>query len=71
MGQNWSACLPSGRHYLGDACSSKLLSFCNMVNGKEGIYENYDAITGEGYCDPAFTWTSSVFLLMACDLLHR
>lgn len=46
-------------------------SFCNMVNGKEGIYENYDAITGEGYCDPAFTWTSSVFLLMACDLLHR
>ncbi len=46
-------------------------SFCNMVNGKEGIYENYDASTGEGYCDPAFTWTSSVFLLMASELLQQ
>jgi len=26
--------------------------------------ENFDARTAQGLCDPAFTWTSSVFLLL-------
>ena len=41
--------------------------FCDMVNGKDGIYENYAATTGEGQCDPSYTWTYSVFLLLLND----
>ncbi|MBN1348298.1 hypothetical protein JXJ21_02725 [candidate division KSB1 bacterium] len=41
--------------------------FCNMVNGQPGIYENYDPVTGEGLCDPAYTWTASVFLVLLED----
>ncbi|WP_442601299.1 amylo-alpha-1,6-glucosidase [Paenibacillus sp. KN14-4R] len=38
--------------------------FCGMA-ARSGMAENYDAITGEGLRDPAFTWTSSVFLILA------
>ena len=41
--------------------------FCRLV-AKSGMAENFDAITGEGLRDPAYTWTSSVFLIMAHDL---
>ncbi|MEH7503122.1 trehalase family glycosidase [Neobacillus drentensis] len=37
--------------------------FCAMAS-KSGMAENYDALTGEGLRDPAFTWTSSVFLIL-------
>jgi putative isomerase len=37
--------------------------FCTMA-AKSGMAENYDALTGEGLRDPAFTWTSSVFLIL-------
>lgn len=30
-----------------------------------GMAENFDPISGKGLVDPAFTWTSSVFLLLA------
>lgn len=31
---------------------------------RSGMAENFDARTAQGLCDPAFTWTSSVFLLL-------
>jgi len=30
-----------------------------------GMAENFDPFSGKGLVDPAFTWTSSVFLLLA------
>ncbi|SHN68503.1 Trehalase [Paenibacillus sp. ov031] len=37
--------------------------FCNMLS-RSGMAENFDALTGEGLRDRAFTWTSSVFLVL-------
>jgi hypothetical protein len=37
--------------------------FCGMLN-KSGMAENFDALTGQGLRDKAFTWTSSVFLIL-------
>jgi len=37
--------------------------FCEMAN-TNGMAENYDALTGVGLRDRAYTWTSSVFLLL-------
>ncbi|SHK31050.1 hypothetical protein SAMN02745248_02267 [Hathewaya proteolytica DSM 3090] len=44
--------------------------FCEMCN-KEGMAENFDAISGEGLRDKAFTWTSSVFLVFSRELNER
>jgi len=44
------------------------LRFCQLV-AKSGMSENFDAITGAGLRDPAYTWTSSVFLIFAHELL--
>lgn len=44
--------------------------FCNMVQ-KGGMSENFDAITGTGLRDPAYTWTSSVYLIFAHELFVR
>ncbi|MGD6730472.1 MAG: MGH1-like glycoside hydrolase domain-containing protein [Pleomorphochaeta sp.] len=40
------------------------LSYCKNAQ-KYGMCENFDPITGEGFDDPAFAWTSSVFLLLS------
>ncbi|MBP1964587.1 amylo-alpha-1,6-glucosidase [Paenibacillus aceris] len=37
--------------------------FCAMLD-RSGMAENFDAITGQGLRDRAFTWTSSVFLIL-------
>lgn len=42
--------------------------FCQMAR-QSGFAENYDALTGEGLCDGAYTWTSSVFLVLAHEYL--
>jgi putative isomerase len=42
--------------------------FCDMA-ARSGMAENYDAITGEGLRDRAYTWTSSVFLILAQEYL--
>jgi putative isomerase len=42
--------------------------FCRMAQ-RSGMYENFDAISGDGLRDPAYTWTSSVFLIFAHQLL--
>lgn len=38
--------------------------FCRMA-GASGMAENFDARSGAGLCDPAFAWTSAVFLTLA------
>ncbi len=38
--------------------------FCRLC-GTSGFAENFNALTGEALCDPAYTWTASVFLLLA------
>ncbi len=43
--------------------------FCRTVV-QSGMAENFDAITGAGLRDPAYTWTSSVFLIYAHELLQ-
>lgn len=53
-----------------DRCGEKELAkeiatrFCNMVK-REGFAENFDPVSGQGLCDPIYTWTSSVFILLA------
>jgi glycogen debranching enzyme len=42
--------------------------FCDMA-ARSGMAENYDAITGDGLRDRAYTWTSSVFLILAHEYL--
>lgn len=44
--------------------------FCNLCK-KSGFAENYDAKTGEPLRDKAYTWTSSVFLSLAYELLTQ
>lgn len=38
--------------------------FCELCS-RSGFAENFDALTGKALCDPAYTWTASVFLLLA------
>ncbi|MDB2105910.1 amylo-alpha-1,6-glucosidase [Clostridium paraputrificum] len=40
------------------------LRFCKLIK-KGGCAENFDAITGEGLCDRAHTWTSSSFIYLS------
>lgn len=42
--------------------------FCLLVQ-KSGCAENFDALTGEGLRDRAYTWTASVMLVMAHEYL--
>jgi glycogen debranching enzyme len=42
--------------------------FCRMC-ATDGFAENFDAQTGTGLRDRAYTWTSSVFLVLANDYL--
>ncbi|MBN1372102.1 MAG: hypothetical protein JW987_09170 [Anaerolineaceae bacterium] len=39
--------------------------FCDLCVKEPGFWENYDALTGKGLRCPGYTWTASVFLLMA------
>ena len=45
-------------------------AFCLMVQ-EHGFAENFNAITGEGLRDLAYTWTPSVFLTLAHDYLKE
>ncbi len=42
--------------------------FADMVS-RSGFAENFDALTGEGLRDRAYTWTASAFLAMAHEFL--
>ena len=45
------------------------LRYCRMAV-KSGFAENYDAVTGRGLRDPAYTWSASVFLIFAHQLVQ-
>lgn len=47
-----------------EAAGALARDFCEAVL-KDGMAENFDALSGRGLVDPAFTWTSSVFLHFA------
>ena len=47
-----------------EAAGTLARDFCEAVL-KGGMAENFDALSGRGLVDPAFTWTSSVFLYFA------
>ena len=42
--------------------------FCEMIR-RSGMAENFDALTGTGLRDGAYTWTSSVFAILAHEFL--
>lgn len=42
-------------------------AYCEMCKNN-GFYENFDPITGKGYFDSAYTWTSSVYMIFANQL---
>lgn len=42
--------------------------FCDTA-ARSGMAENFDSTTGVALHDPAFTWTSSIFLILAHELL--
>jgi len=44
--------------------------FCDMA-ARSGMAENYDALTGSGLRDRAYTWTASVFLVLGHEYLTR
>ncbi|MBT9492777.1 MAG: hypothetical protein IV107_10610 [Paucibacter sp.] len=56
-----------GRADLGDELARRFTAMA----ARSGLAENYDAQSGAGLRDPAFTWTSSVFLLLGQRLLQQ
>ena len=44
--------------------------FCATVERSGSMWENFDALTGEGRNDPAYTWTASVHLLLLHEYLR-
>jgi len=62
----------SGLRALGrEALARKIARrFCRMC-ARSGFAENFNALTGEALRDRAYTWTSSVFLVLAHEYLTR
>ena len=56
-----------GEYALADEVSARFRRLCEQ----SGFAENFDAVTGEGLRDRAYTWTASVYLLMADDASRR
>lgn len=44
--------------------------YCRLCRTAGTFAENFNALTGEPLCDPAYTWTSSVFLTLAGEFLN-
>ena len=53
----------AGATTLADAISARFRAVCE----KSGFAENFDALTGQGLRDRAYTWTASAYLLLAAD----
>ncbi|ANF32665.1 glycogen debranching protein [Leifsonia xyli] len=51
----------AGRSALADRVARAFLAACE----RSGFAENFDALTGEGLRDRAYTWTAAVYLLLA------
>ena len=54
----------------GEAALARTIArrFCDLC-AAEGMAENFDALTGRGLRDRAYTWTASVFLILAHEYL--
>jgi hypothetical protein len=52
-----------GAAELADRVSARFRALCE----KSGFAENFDALTGQGLRDRAYTWTASAYLLLAAD----
>ncbi|SDS68024.1 Trehalase [Nocardioides scoriae] len=52
-----------GHDGLADDVARRFLRLCE----RSGFAENFDAVTGEGLRDRAYTWTASAYLLLARD----
>jgi glycogen debranching enzyme len=63
--------LVDGLAAVGEKALARELSgkFCDMA-ARSGMAENYDALTGAGLRDRAYTWTASVFLILAHEYLQ-
>ncbi|MDQ4110772.1 MAG: glycogen debranching protein [Actinomycetota bacterium] len=57
----------SGYAAVADVVSERFRALCE----KSGFAENFDARTGAGLRDRAYTWTAAVYLLFAADHLRR
>ncbi|NQT60110.1 MAG: hypothetical protein HQ557_14095 [Bacteroidetes bacterium] len=55
----------SGEIELAKKLAEKFIKLCK----KSGFAENFDALTGDSLRDKAYTWTSSIFLLIAHEYL--
>lgn len=51
-----------------DLARDVALRFCRLCD-KSGFAECFDALTGAGQRDRAYTWTASIFFLLASDFL--
>ncbi|MFL6169400.1 MAG: MGH1-like glycoside hydrolase domain-containing protein, partial [Ornithinibacter sp.] len=52
---------------LADAVSARFRALCE----RSGFAENFDARTGAGLRDRAYTWTAAVYLILAADHARR
>jgi glycogen debranching enzyme len=57
----------AGHTGLADDIGERFRSLCE----KSGFAENFDALTGEGLRDRAYTWTASGYLLLADEHIRR
>jgi glycogen debranching enzyme len=57
----------SGAHALATDLKRR---FCTMC-ARHGFAENFNAVSGKGLRDRAYTWTASVFLLLAHELINE
>jgi glycogen debranching enzyme len=57
----------SGYPDLADAVSAGFRALCE----RSGFAENFDARTGAGLRDRAYTWTAAVYLTLAAEHVHR
>ncbi|WP_200301250.1 MGH1-like glycoside hydrolase domain-containing protein [Streptomyces adelaidensis] len=57
----------AGHHRLANEISARFRALCET----SGFAENFDALTGQGLRDRAYTWTASSYLLLAEAHHHR
>ncbi|WP_330288740.1 amylo-alpha-1,6-glucosidase [Streptomyces sp. NBC_00576] len=57
----------AGHERLADEISTRFRTLCET----SGFAENFDALTGQGLRDRAYTWTASSYLLLARDAQQR
>lgn len=57
----------SGFTELADIINARFRALCEQ----SGFAENFDALTGAGLRDRAYTWTAAVYLLFAADFVRR